>query len=309
MDAEVLALFPPARGPRTTRVGVEHELLSRDTITGAAVCPERVRAVSSLPVAFEPGGQVELNLPVAPSPEVLVRRLRGAVDRLRGECAAAGVALDARPVDVRSPDEVPLRLTSRRYLAMQAHFDGVGPAGVRMMRCTASTQVCLDWWPGRAGVEQWRVLNLAAPFLAAGFARSSRLATWLAVDPERTGFDDRLLHGDDPVAAYASFARGATVFVDGGLTEHLTTLFPPVRPRRRYLELRALDVQPVARVADVLAVCTALLYDDDLRRRTLALLEPRRSSLGELWEAAAAGDLRDDGLALVDSLRSRRAVA
>ena len=99
---------------------------------------------------------------------------------------------------------------------MQAHFDTVGPAGRRMMRCTASTQVCLDWWPGRAGLEQWRVLNLAGPFLAAAFARSagpgSRLATWLAVDPDRTAFDDRLLRGDDPVAAYAAFAAGATAF-------------------------------------------------------------------------------------------------
>ena len=68
------------------------------------------------------------------------------------------------------------------------------------MRRTASTQVCLDWWPGRAGIEQWRALNLAAPFLAARFARSSgprsRLATWLAVEPARTAFDGRLLRGD-----------------------------------------------------------------------------------------------------------------
>ena len=193
---------------------------------------------------------------------------------------------------------------------MQRHFDAIGPAGRRMMRCTAATQVCLDWWPGAAGREQWRVLNLAAPLLAAAWSRSERLAVWLDVDPERTGFDDRLLRGADPLVAYADYARGATALTAGGLAEHLTTLFPPVRPRGRYLELRALDVQPVAQVGEVLTVCSALLYDDDLRRRTLAALEPGASRLGELWEAAAAGGLREQGRALVASASGhRRAVA
>jgi len=168
-----------------------------------------------------------------------------------------------------------------------------------MMRRTASTQICLDWWPGRAGLEQWRVLLLAGPYLAARFARStgagSRLATWLAVDPDRTGFDDRLLHGDCPVAAYAAFARGATAFT--GPTEHLSTLFPPVRPRGRYLEVRFLDVQPTDRVAEVVATLSELLYDAAVRRRVLAALEPDAPRLADLWHAAALGELVDSGRA------------
>jgi glutamate--cysteine ligase len=174
---------------------------------------------------------------------------------------------------------------------MQAHFDTIGPAGRRMMRCTASTQLCLDWWPGRAGLEQWRVLLLAGPFLAAAYARSagpdSRLATWLAVDPGRTAFDDRLLRGTDPVAAYADFARHAIRFTGPG--EHLSTLFPPVRPRGRYLEVRFLDVQPVERVGQLTRLLTTLVYDDDVRRRSLATLEPSLRHLGALWESAAGG--------------------
>ena len=211
----VTRLFPGPGNRWTTRVGLEHELLTRDASTGAPVAIERVRAATSTELAFEPGGQVELNQACG-SGSVVVRRLRETLRNLRCDLAYAGILLDTSPVDHRSPTRVPLQLTSGRYLAMQAHFDTIGPAGRQMMRCTASTQVCLDWWPGRAGLEQWRVLNLAAPFLAAAYARStgpgSRLTTWLAVDPERTAFDDRLLHGDDPVAAYAGFARGATTF-------------------------------------------------------------------------------------------------
>jgi glutamate--cysteine ligase len=291
MDA-VSRLFPGTGNRRTTRAGIEHELLTRDSSTGAPVAIERVRAATSTDLSFEPGGQVELNQPCGTAPAV-VRRLRKTVASLRANLASAGIALDASPVDDRTPDEVPLQLTSARYTAMQAHFDTVGPAGRRMMRCTASTQVCLDWWPGRAGLEQWRVLNLAGPRLAAAYARSvgpdSRLATWLAVDPERTAFDDRLLRGGDPVSAYADFARRATPFT--GHDEHLSTLFPPVRPRGRYLEVRVLDVQPDERIDEVVGVLTRLMYDAGVRGRTLAELEPMAPRLGELWRAAADGDL------------------
>jgi gamma-glutamylcysteine synthetase len=291
MDA-VTRLFPNSRNPRTTRVGIEHELLVRDAVTGAPVAVDRVRAATSIDLAFEPGGQVELNQPCGAAGSV-VRRLRRTLATLRSDLSRDGIELDASPVDHRPADEVPLQLTSARYVAMQAHFDTIGPAGRRMMRRTASTQLCLDWWPGGAGLEQWRVLQLAGPWLASAYARSvgpdSRLATWLAVDPVRTAFDDRLLHGADPVAAYADFARGATRFTGRG--EHLSTLFPPVRPRGRYLEVRFLDVQPEDRLGEVVGALARLMYDDTVRRRTLAELEPETPRLHDLWCAAAAGEL------------------
>jgi gamma-glutamylcysteine synthetase len=287
------------RGPRTARIGVEQELLAVDARTGGTVAVDRVRSAAAgaayAPyLGFEPGGQVELSLPCAAGPDELGRQLQSAMNQLQADCGAAGIGLHAVPVDPRPLELLPLQLTSPRYVAMQRHFDTVGPAGRRMMRATASTQVCLDWWPGREGLEQWRVLNLAGPLLAAAFARSSgpegRLTTWLAVDPSRTAFDDRLLRGDDPVAAYADWAAGATVFVDGGPEAHLTTLFPPVRPRGRYLEVRFLDVQEAVEVSRVAAVLSTLAYDADLRGRWLRRLEPRSQHLGDLWRAAAAGE-------------------
>ncbi|MEU4288585.1 glutamate-cysteine ligase family protein [Kribbella sp. NPDC026596] len=279
---------------RTVRVAVEQEFVVSDAATGDAVPIERVRrAADSLYLSFEPGGQLELSLPCGPDP---ARLLCDVTHDLQRHLAAAGIRIQPIPVDPRP--HVQLQLTSPRYVAMQRHFDTIGSAGRRMMRRTASTQVCLDWWPGRAGLEQWRVLNLAGPFLAAAFARSAgpdgRLTTWLDVDPARTGFNDRVLHGDDPVAAYADFAAGATVFVDGGPAEHLTTMFPPVRPRATYLEVRFLDAQEPAAVGCAITALTGLLYDDERRRRVLAALEPERHRLAEQWHAAAAGEL--DGL-------------
>jgi glutamate--cysteine ligase len=293
-DPTVAALFPGPRQSRSTRIGIEQELLAFDARTGGAVAIERVcRAVQGTPlagvIAFEPAGQVELNLPCAPDAAALDRSFGIAVSELRRRCDAADVRLEARPVDPRPLDQLPLQLRSDRYLAMQEHFDRIGPAGRRMMRRTAGTQVCLDWWPGRAGLEQWRALLLAGPFLAAALSRSagpdSRLAAWLAVDPDRTGFDDRLLEGDDPVAAYAAFARGASRFVT--VDQHLSTLFPPVRPRGRYLEVRFLDAQPDHLVGRIATLLADLLYDDERRRRVLAQVAPQRRQLAELWHAAA----------------------
>jgi glutamate--cysteine ligase len=176
-----------------------------------------------------------------------------------------------------------------------------------MMRQTASTQLCLDWWAGGAGLEQWRLLNLAGPSLAAVFARSSgpdsRLATWLAVDPTRTAFDDRLVAGSDPVVAYAQFAAGAVPIASpDDVEQHLTTLFPPIRPRGRYLEVRFLDVQPTARIELVATVLATLVHDDECRVRALEVVAGVVGQLAETWERAARGDadVTAQGSVLID---------
>jgi glutamate--cysteine ligase len=284
----VVGLFRRGRW-RSVRVAVEQEYVVTAADGGVVPIDEVRRAVAGSPatpyLSFEPGGQLELSLPPSHDP---LRELRVLTADLRHRLA--GVTLQAIPVDPR-PD-VPLQLTSPRYLAMQRHFDRIGPAGRRMMRRTASTQICLDWWPGQAGIEQWRVLNLAAPFLAARFNHSDRLATWLAVDPARTAFDTRWSHGDDPVASYAAFAAGATVFVDG-TAGHLSTLFPPVRPRGTYLEVRFLDALQPADAQRAVALLSDLMYDDVRRRDVLRKLPCTEG----LWRAAADGTLDQHELA------------
>jgi glutamate--cysteine ligase len=303
MDAEryrplVSSLFPASRrSHRSYGVAIEQELVTADIATGAAVALDRLRAAVGgagyAPyVTFEPGGQVELSFPAVAGPDALVRQVLVDLNALRADCASAGIQLHALPVDPRREAEVPLQLLSPRYVAMQRHFDTIGPAGRVMMRRTASTQVCLDWWSGHAGLEQWRVLNLAGPFVAAVFARcpgpGSRLATWLAVDPARTAFDDRLLQGEDPVAAYAAFAAGATPFVDGGAA-HLTTLFPPVRPRGSYLEVRFPDVQEDDTIGRLVHVLVTLVHDDEVRAAALRMLAGEQSRLDQHWYDAAHG--------------------
>ena len=173
---ELEFLCRSAATSRTVRVGVEQELIIRDVRTGGTAAPDRLRRVlADNPyaehVSFEPGGQLELSLPPAASAVDAAAGLRAAVESVRADAAASGIQLLDDAVDHRT--EVPRRLSSPRYDALERHFDSIGPAGRAMMRRTALTQVCLDWWPGDAGLEQYRVLQLAGPWLAAAYARST----------------------------------------------------------------------------------------------------------------------------------------
>jgi glutamate--cysteine ligase len=307
----VQRLFRPGRAGR---IGVEIELIPSFG-DGTAVPPavlaaafdERFRAEAR--PSFEPGGQLELS----PGPRSSVSTLMGDLAPMSARAAeladTVGVTLAAVGTDpLRSCAEVPLRLVTPRYRAMQRRFDRFGPDGRRMMRLTASLQINIDLLPGAAGVEQWLVANLAGPALAAAFANSPyldgtaagipgvRTRIWQGVDAARTGYDGRHLDAVDPVGAYATFAAAAPrlaipeAAADG---YHLGTLFPPVRPRGGYLEVRYLDAQPCERIEAAVASLAALLGEPVARREALELLLPTIGSMSARWSAAARDEVAE----------------
>jgi glutamate--cysteine ligase len=169
---------------------------------------------------------------------------------------------------------------------MDAHFAGIGSAGARMMRQTASLQVAIDIGADAGG--RWRLVNALTPVLTAIFANSRRYGgvdsgfasyraeTWRRTDSSRTGIFDTA----DPVAEYVEFAMRAPAILLGaegepaqpfatwlsrgaGLAEwkdHLGTLFPDVRPRG-YLEIRSIDAVPEAWWPAAVVLVTGLAYD------------------------------------------------
>jgi glutamate--cysteine ligase len=66
-------------------------------------------------------------------------------------------------------------------------------------------------------------------------------------------------------------------------------LFPPVRPRGGYLEVRYLDAQPLWRIPEAVAVVAFLVYDDRARHDALDLLLPRAHDQHRAWAEAATG--------------------
>src|SRR5262252_8283876 len=246
LNEAVERLFAPARRPG--RVGAEVELIPvTDTARPRAVDPAVLAAgfdagfVRAVAPSFEPGGQLELSPAPRPAAGALVRDLDWMLRRAAAIAVARGVRLEAAGLNpYHSCADVPLRLRTPRYLAMQRIFDRVGPDGRRMMRLTASLQVTVDLLPGDAGREQWLVANLAGPPLAAAFANSpwldgrpagipgARTRIWQGVDPGRTGYDGRHLDLVDPVGAYHAFAAAAPRFPipqAARSSYHLSTLF------------------------------------------------------------------------------------
>jgi glutamate--cysteine ligase len=328
---------PGVAGPG--RVGAEIELLPvRFTAEGPQPVPRLVTLAAlqrdptlsaEARVSFEPGGQLELS----PSPGGSVSEALLLIDTLIArarKCAdAAGfVLLDAAVSPWHDVRDVALQTDQPRYRVMQERFDSVGGAGRRMMRLTASLQVCVDLDPR---LLRWRVLNVVGPALSAAFAASPLLAgratgmqstrsdIWQRLDPTRTGFDGGHL-GCDECDAYAQFALGAAVMPlprDGlatprgtlrewmerdemrpdlaDLDHHLTTLFPPVRPRG-YVEVRYLDALP-RRFRDV-AICTvaALCVDERALWQAMDAVPTWDSTSRSAWSRAAHRGVRDESL-------------
>ena len=302
--------FAPAQRPG--RVGVEVELIPvTDTDPPMPVDPavlangfDAAFVAEAVPT-FEPGGQLELSPPPRRTVAGLVDHLHRLLARAEAIAGERGIRLEAVGTNpYHSCEDVPLRRPSPRYLAMQAEFDRLGPHGRRMMRLTASLQISVDLLPGQEGVEQWLVANLAGPALTVAFANSAaidgrpttipgaRTRIWQGVDLRRTGYDGRHLDPADPVGAYLAFASAAPrlpIPETADPAYHLSTLFPPVRPRGGYLEVRYLDAQPYERIGDAVATVAGLLYDHRARRDALDLLLPRASDHERAWSETAAG--------------------
>jgi ergothioneine biosynthesis glutamate--cysteine ligase EgtA len=143
--------------------------------------------------------------------------------------------------------------------------------------------------------------------------RSTRQQVWAHMDPTRTR-PPRVHDGSDPRDAWAAYAMDAEVMLvrDPGsanwaappgvtfrawvrgemgvprqptsedLSYHLSTLFPPVRPRGHF-ELRMIDAQPGDGWIVPLAVVTALLEDGKAADEALAATEPVTASSGDPW--------------------------
>lgn len=202
---------------------------------------------------------------------------------------------------------------------MAEYFATRGPAGARMMRQTASLQLSFDF--GDEPWLRWRVLNALSPYASAMFANSpiyagqptghasERCVVWRAVDPARTGI---VYDEEHPVDAYLDFALSAPAILlptvageylpfgacleradHHAWQEHLSTLFPEVRPRG-HLELRSPDAIAPRWYPALIALVSGLLYYPESLRAADDLLGPPEAAL--LDRAGAVG-LHDPAMA------------
>ncbi|WP_406836176.1 ergothioneine biosynthesis glutamate--cysteine ligase EgtA [Streptomyces sp. AHU1] len=292
-------------------------------------------------LTVEPGGQLELSSAPATSLMECVGSVSADLDAVRAVLREADLGLSGFGQDPWNPPS--RYLHEPRYDAMERYLDRTGPEGRAMMCTSASVQVCLDAGyeePGPLGHgRRWWLAHQLGAVLVAAFAhspmargrhtgwRSTRQSLWASMDPGRT---DAPPLGGDPRAAWArrvldapvmcvraargpwevpedlsfrAWTRSAAPPDREDLAYHMTTLFPPVRPRG-HLELRMIDAQPGEDGWIVPLAVTAALFDDpdaaETAYRTVKPLAERAGSApaprNPLWRDAARYGLADPEL-------------
>ncbi len=281
-------------------------------------------------LTLEPGGQLELSsAPFRTIDEVCTAAATdlAVLDEACDEAEVELIAMGADPV--RPPERVAV---APRYQAMERYFDHLGRAGRTMMCNTAAIQVNVGLGEPDQVVARWRLANELGPTLIACFAnspfadgqpsgwQSSRLRAWWSLDPTRSA---PVVCDCDPVTAWTSYALDARVMLvdaadghfvpmieplrfgdwvtDGhelgwptldDLRYHLTTLFPPVRPKG-WLELRMFDALPSPAWQVAVAVTGALLGESAVATQLDGLL----TDSADLWVDAAQLGLGHPSLA------------
>lgn len=286
-------------------------------------------------VTLEPGGQIELSTPPADDVVTAVGALRADSDVLRTQLGEAGFgaaplgADPARPVARINPS--PRYLAMEEHFDAL----GCAGSGKAMMSATAALQVNLDAGPASGWEDRLALVRAMVPVLVAASStspylggrssgwHSMRQGTWQGIDHGRS---DPVPEGE-PTAAWADYALRAPVMLvrvgedlhavtdrvsfgewlldeatfgrrptTDDLDYHLTTLFPPVRPRG-YIEIRCLDALP-DRWWPALAALTVTLVDDPVAADQAADL---CAPVVLAWETAAREGVADAAV--------RRAVA
>ncbi|MEX2394585.1 MAG: glutamate-cysteine ligase family protein [Actinomycetota bacterium] len=308
------------------KVGVELEWFT-DPHLDVHALEAIVAPIEPLPygstITFEPGGQIELSSAPLPSAIDACDAIASDASSLEMHLATHGIALSTRLPSERTLD---LRTKAPRYVAMRRFFEAYGPAAGRMMCGSTAIHVNLDAGVDDEGRARFDIATRIGPALAASFAdsplideipsgwKSTRLASWLQLDPSRTqpitdvdawvdyALDALVMFircGDDYRCSPAglTFRRWITDGSPDGfpddddLAYHLTTLFPPVRPHG-HLELRMIDMvdDPWWRVAVAVA---STLVNDPATRAEIAddVVDPLS------WELAARCALEDPPIA------------
>ena len=299
------------------------------TIDGTSPA-DRLRHGST--VTVEPGGQVEISTPPRSSIAALILATEADIVELASKLDAAGLVLGRTGIDpwrapravVQTPRYQAMRCVfDRRGPAGRTMM--YSTAGLQVCLDAGEPELLTERWAAVHAVGPPLLAGFATAGRHAGRPTgwaSARMAAWLAIDPARTrpvwspARPDR-----DPVAAWTEYALAAPLlclrdegpdwtpppgitFADwlagalprpptmDDLEYHLSTLFPPVRPRG-YLEIRYLDTQPGRGWTVPVTVLAALLADPATTRAALTVAAP----VADRWYNAARYGLDDPPLA------------
>ncbi|MGC4813758.1 ergothioneine biosynthesis glutamate--cysteine ligase EgtA [Micromonospora sp. DT228] len=283
-------------------------------------------------VTLEPGGQLEISTPPRPSVTALIQATDADIAQVTDLLAAAGLILGRSGIDPHRRPRPVVETPRYRAMrgAFDRHGTAgrtmmYSTAGLQVCLDAGEPDQVAPRWAAAHVVGPPLLAVFASANRHAGRRTgwaSARMAAWLAIDPARTRpvwMPGRV--DEDPTADWIRYVLAAPLlclrrhgtdwtappgvtfadWLDGALPRppttddldyHISTLFPPVRPRG-YLELRYLDAQPDRDWRLPLAVLAALFNDPGTVRAAHAAAAP----VAHRWSAAARHGLADAALA------------
>ncbi|MFC9247511.1 ergothioneine biosynthesis glutamate--cysteine ligase EgtA [Streptomyces sp. NPDC057136] len=321
----------------------EHpDVLVTEERLGAAADAVRALPLSAS-LTFEPGGQLELSSAPADSLMECVDAAAADLAAVRDTLGRAGLVPVGLGVDPWHPPRRLLREPRYAAMEHSFDRSGPAGRAMMCTSASIQVCLDAgEEEPGPLGYgRRWQLAHLLGAVLVAAFAnspfqqgratgwRSTRQALWAELDPARSlAPSDRLAPrdawtahaldtpvmcirgGDGPWEVpdgltFRDWMRGGGPRppVRADLDYHLTTLFPPVRPRG-HLELRMIDAQNGEDGWLVpLAVTTALFDDPEAAETVYRTVKPLAETAGPLaaprnplWTGAARDGLRDPEL-------------
>ncbi|WP_171168929.1 ergothioneine biosynthesis glutamate--cysteine ligase EgtA [Streptomyces sp. I05A-00742] len=294
-------------------------------------------------LTVEPGGQIEFSSQPAASLTACVEEVAADLALARAELKDLGLFLAGYGKEPWThPDRVVETRRYSAMEVFYDRWNGAGRTIMCRTASVQVCVDAGSEGPGPLGFgRRWRYAHLVGAVLAAAFAnsplhlgrptgwRSTRQATYAQMDPGRTLAP---AEGREPRAAWAEYALDAEVMfirrehgpwqpveglplrewlrtgeprpvTAGDVMYHLTTLFPPIRPRG-HLEMRMIDAQPGEDGWLVPLAVTAALFDDPSAAETAyrAVKSLADTAEGEptprnpLWRRAARHGLADPEL-------------
>ncbi|WP_405746596.1 ergothioneine biosynthesis glutamate--cysteine ligase EgtA [Streptomyces sp. NBC_01525] len=294
-------------------------------------------------LTFEPGGQLELSSPPSASLMSCVETVAADLAQVRPVMRAHGLGLAGHGHNPwHAPSRVLAEPRYDAMEAYFDRWGPAGRSMMCATASVQVCVDAGHEEPGPLGLgRRWLMAHLLGAVLSAAFAnsptsegcptgyRTTRQLVWSRLDPARTLAPPQ---GDDPRTAWARYVLDAPVmcirgphgpwdapehltfrdWVRGGaprpptredLDYHVTTLFPPVRPRG-HLELRMIDAQAGERGWVVPLAVTAALFDDpEAAERAYRAVKPLAETAGArpaprnpLWRRAARAALTDPEL-------------
>jgi glutamate--cysteine ligase len=297
----------------------------------------------SAALTFEPGGQLELSSQPAGSLMACIDATAADLTAVRDALGRAGLAPVGLGVDPWHPPRRLLQEPRYAAMEASLDRSGPAGRAMMCTSASVQVCLDAgEEEPGPLGYgRRWQLAHLLGAVLVAAFAnspfqhgrptgwRSTRQSLWADLDPARALAPSGRLAPRDAWAAYVldtpvmcirgdedpwAVPAGLTFRdwirngaprkpVRADLDYHITTLFPPVRPRG-HLELRMIDAQSGDDGWLVpLAVATALFDDPEAAETVYRTVKPLAETAGlpsaprnPLWTAAARDGLADPEL-------------